>query len=482
MIHTLKKYFPEIGISLFILLNTLFLANEVLYLNILPVVLILVFVAILKPSWLIPVVIFSTPLSFNFEDLDLGGVGFYFPTEPILFGLLLLYVVRLFYSNPVALKILKHPISIIIVMQLIWLGVTAYTSTMPMISLKFLISRLWFVIALFYLAAEMFRVNQKRIPVFVWLYVIPLIIVVGYTLVNHAGHGFNDKSAHWVMYPFYKDHTSYGAVLAMYIPAVVGLIFYYRKRILLQNLAFTALGILLIAVVFSYTRAAWVSILGAVGVLTLVVFRIKFSVVMVGIVAFLGVFLLYQDVLWDRLEKNKQDSSSNLSEHVESISNVSSDASNLERLNRWNSALRMWVDKPFFGFGPGTYMFKYAPYQSSKDLTIISTNTSDGGNAHSEYLGPLAETGFIGSLLVLALVIVTLWYGLPLYHSLESNALRCLALSLALGLITYYLHGILNNYLDTDKLSVPFWTFTASLLVLDVYGKKRADENGEYTS
>ena len=40
------------------------------------------------------------------------------------------------------------------------------------------------------------------------------------------------------------------------------------------------------------------------------------------------------------LESNKQDSSSNLTEHVESISNVSSDASNLERINRWKSAGR----------------------------------------------------------------------------------------------------------------------------------------------
>ena len=30
-----------------------------------------------------------------------------------------------------------------------------------------------------------------------------------------------------------------------------------------------------------------------------------------------------------------------------------------------------------------------------KDLTIISTNFGDGGNAHSEYLSPLAEQGFL---------------------------------------------------------------------------------------
>jgi len=474
MTEKLKKYLPEIGIGVFLLVNTYLLANEVLYANLLPILLIMVLVALVKPYWLIPVIILSTPLSFNFEDLDMGGVGFYFPTEPMLFGVLLLYLIRLFHSNPVDIRILKHPVSIVIICQLIWIGITAYASSMPMVSVKFLISRMWFVIVLFYLAAEMFRTNQKRIPVFVWLYIIPLAVVIIYTIYNHAQHGFNDKSAHWVMYPFYKDHTSYGAVLAMYIPATIGLMLFYRNRRIVKNVALSFLVLLLIAVVLSYTRAAWVSILGAAGVMLLVLFRIKYTVVLAGIVAFLGLFLIYQDVLWDRLEKNKQDSSSNLSEHVESISNVSSDASNLERLNRWNCALRMWADRPFFGFGPGTYMFQYAPYQSAKDLTIISTNSGDGGNAHSEYLGPLAETGVIGSLLVLILVVMVLKTGLPLFYSLEDLRYRILSLSLVLGLVTYYLHGILNNYLDTDKLSVPFWTFTASLVVLDIYGKKKS--------
>ena len=33
------------------------------------------------------------------------------------------------------------------------------------------------------------------------------------------------------------------------------------------------------------------------------------------------------------------------------------------------------------------------PFQDASDLTIISTNFGDGGNAHSEYLGPLSEQG-----------------------------------------------------------------------------------------
>ena len=84
---------------------------------------------------------------------------------------------------------------------------------------------------------------------------------------------------------------------------------------------------------------------------------------------------------WDslviQLERNKQDSSDDLAKHVESISNVSSDASNLERLNRWSCAWAMFVERPIAGRGPGTYQFEYAPFQTAELRTQISTNNAD---------------------------------------------------------------------------------------------------------
>ena len=87
-----------------------------------------------------------------------------------------------------------------------------------------------------------------------------------------------------------------------------------------------------------------------------------------------------------------------------SVTNVSTDASNLERINRWNSAIRMFKDRPLLGHGPGTYMFLYAPYQKPSEKTIISTNAGNRGNAHSEYLGPMAESGILGLLTLLYII------------------------------------------------------------------------------
>jgi hypothetical protein len=48
-----------------------------------------------------------------------------------------------------------------------------------------------------------------------------------------------------------------------------------------------------------------------------------------------------------------------------------------------------------------------------------------------------------------------------------------MALAFTLSLLTYYIHGVFNNFLDTDKLSVPFWAFTAVVVALDVYSEKK---------
>ena len=308
------------------------------------------------------------------------------------------------------------------------------------------------------------------------MYVLGFIPVLLYTFQQHAIRGFDQASANWVMNPFFNDHTSYGACLAMIFPFLLWQSFSHKIEGVKKLMVWIVLFLFLTALILSYTRAAWVSLIGAFGVFIILRFKIKTWVVL-SLSFLIGLFLFStMDSLLMDLESNKQDSSSNLTEHVESISNVSSDASNLERINRWKSAWEMFQDKPVLGFGPGTYAFEYAPYQQSKDKTIISTNSGDGGNAHSEYLGPLSEQGVIGSLLIILIVISVIAAGVRVYKSHLSKESRMIGLSVLLGLVTYYLHGILNNFLDTDKASALFWGFSAILLVLDIKREKTQED------
>jgi O-antigen ligase len=463
---------------LFLLLNIYFVVKkQSLAINALPIVFAILLVAVFSLETLIYIIVFFTPLSLPLRDLVTGlSFDMYLPTEPLMFGILVIFFLKIVADRQFDRKILLHPVSLAIYLNLLWIFITSITSTMPLVSFKFLLARIWFLVVLYFLTTKIFEATAN-IEKFVWLYIIPFIIVVFYATYRHLGYGLWDKdAAHIVVTPFYNDHTSYGALLAMYIPFLFGFSFsknYSKKFILLSRIA---LLILFIGLILSYSRAAWLSIFVAFFVWGAIKLRIRFRTILITFVSFLGFFLVFQTQILMYLERNSDESSANIGEHLSSVSNISSDASNLERINRWSCAIRMFKKEPVFGYGPGTYMFQYAPFQLTKDRTIISTNAADGGNAHSEYLGPLAESGLMGLLTFLLIIGVVIYTGIHAYMRTRDKRLRMLLLGALIGLVTYELHGFMNNFLDTDKASVPFWGFTSVIVAIDLFTRKELAE------
>ena len=307
-----------------------------------------------------------------------------------------------------------------------------------------------------------------------------MLIVIFYATYRHLGYGLWDKeAAHFVVDPFYNDHTSYGAAIAMYLPFLFGFSFTRMYSPGVKIFVRVVLGILLMGLILSYARAAWVSMVAALAVWAVMRLKIRFKPLLITFLVSLTLILIFQNQILMYLERNNTESSANLGEHISSISNISSDASNLERINRWSCAIRMFEDKPIFGWGPGTYMFNYAPYQLTADRTIISTNSADGGNAHSEYLGPMAESGIMGLATFLILIGIVMYTAIHAYSRTNDKRMRTIVMSALLGLITYFIHGTLNNFLDTDKLSVPFWGFIAVIVAVDIRSRKVAFQERE---
>lgn len=442
-------------------------------LNAMPIVLAIVLLAIYAFDKLLYLVVLATPLSVPLSEL-VGGLPFnmFLPTEPLLFGILIIFIMQLCAKGQFDRAILHHPISYAIYFSLFWILVTSLTSTMPLVSFKFLLARIWFIVGFYLIAAKLFE-STRNIEKYVWLYTIPLLIIIFYSTYRLFGYGlWNKQAAHFVMNPFYNDHTSYGAVIAMYLPFLFGFSFTKLYSPGLRIFIRIVLGILLVGLILSYARAAWVSMMAAFGVWVVIKLRIRFMPLFTTFLVVIALLFVFQNQLLMYLERNDTESSANLGEHISSISNISSDASNLERINRWSCAIRMFEDKPIFGFGPGTYMFNYAPYQLSAYRTIISTNSADRGNAHSEYLGPLAESGVLGLVSFLILIITISYTAIHAYSRTSDKRLKTLLMGCLLGLITYFIHGVMNNFLDTDKLSVPFWGFTAAIVVIDIYTRK----------
>ena len=455
----------------FISISILMMVRENYWIAAIPLFIVIVYLAIFSLDIILLIIAFSTPLAVVLNDKS-SGPALSIPGEPLMFGVLLLFVFKFIFEGKFDRKILNHPVTLAIAFHILWMFITSVTSTYPLVSFKHLLSQLWFIIPFYLLGTQLFR-EKKNIKIFVWLYSSTLLIVIFYTLIQHAQNSWTQKAAHWVMIPFYNDHTAYAAVLALFIPPMIAFMrdrySSFRERFLAGFMSI----MLIIAIILSYTRAAWLSLIVTLIVYFIYSFRIKFyNVLLIG-AGLVTLFMIFSSDIFMKLEKNRQDSATDFNKHIKSISNITTDASNLERINRWNSALRMWKQKPFLGWGPGTYQFNYAPFQKSSETTIISTNAGDSGNAHSEFIGPLSEEGVFGMLAMVLIVITVIYRSSILYSTSKDPNIRLLTLGILLGLITYFVHGTLNNFLDTDKLSVPFWAFIAMLVSMDVYHNKK---------
>jgi putative inorganic carbon (hco3(-)) transporter len=448
--------------------------KDMMAVNALPFILVLFLVVIYSFDKIIYLIALFAPLSLTLSEIMPGfGFDMFLPTEPLLVGLLIVFLLKLIHERGFDKQILTHPVSLAIYINLLWIFLTALTSTMPTVSIKFLLARIWFVAGLYFLTVKLFS-EGKNIEKYVWLYVISLVVVIFYTLNRHFGYGiWNKQVANFVCNPFYKDHTSYGAALAMYIPFLTLFSFGGFVSHKVKIVSIITLAILFIGFVLSYTRAAWLSMIVAIVVFGIVKMKIRFKPLFITFISLLVLFITFQDQIFMSLENNSEQSSADLKTHLSSMTNITSDASNLERLNRWDCAIQMFQEKPFFGYGPGTYMFQYAPFQLNANRTIISTNSADGGNAHSEYLGPLSESGVLGLLTFLLIIGAVIYTAVHTYMRLSDKRLKSIVLAAFIGLVTYYIHGFLNNFLDTDKISVPFWGFTAMIVAIDIYSRNQ---------
>ncbi len=463
---------------LFIMANSALIALEQYWFAAVPFAIAVVLLALVATDKLFYFIVFFTPLSINLEEMDIGGIGMFIPTEPLLFGMMIIFFLKVLYDRGFDKKVMLHPFSIAIYIYFSWLLITTLTSSMPIVSIKHITMILWYIVVMYFFATQVF-VNKKNILRFFWLYMIPLFFVVIYTCIHHAVYGFTERSAHWVMQPFFKDHTVYGAVLSMMLP-ILGLLFALKRYKHYRLVTLLMIFMLLLGVILSHGRAAWLGIVVSALISIVYIYKMRRTFVF----SVIGLFFIFLAVFWNDvvnvLQQNTQDSTSeNLIEHVQSISNISTDASNLERINRWKSAYRMFEDRPVFGFGPGTYMFQYAPFQASEDLTIISTNAGDVGNAHSEFLGPLSESGLLGLLSFLFLVVIFYVVASRLYYRLPKGETRKIVLFIILSFTSYMVNGLLNNFLDTDKASVPFWAFFAIILCIDIHTKTMLDSDKE---
>jgi len=454
----------------FILLNTYAIINGSYWVSYLPVLVAIFLMVFFELERALLLLTFLIPLSINFDDIGYG-LGISLPDEPFIILIMFLSVFKIFIKSEYHLDVFRHPITVALLINFGWMLFTAFTSDMPFVSLKFMLSRFWYIVVFYFMAVMLF-IKRENISKYLWLYIASLSLVIIYALIRHGAAGFTRETSYTLMQPFYAAHGIYAAAIAFFIPfLVISCVFYNRflSHGISRILVLLVLGLFAAGLVFSFTRAAWLSVMGLAFILVPLMLRVRLRTLVLLVGTGLLLFVVFQNQVYYVLSKTQDVSSSDLSVHLKSVANVKSDASNAERINRWMSAIGMFKERPITGFGPGTYMFCYAPFQQSNYTTIISTNFGDVGNAHSEYLGPLAESGVMGLLTLLILIYVVLQTAFRLFYDGRTAYVRYMALSVMLGLITYLIHGVMNNYIESDKIAVLWWGGMAVITALDLY-------------
>lgn len=411
--------------------------------------------------------LFTVPLSIPVTDIG-GGLGLSLPAEPMIWVFFSLSCIAFFIGENQYRYRLNHPLSYLLLLYILWNIFSTIFSVMPLVSLKFTLSMIWFAVVFFVLPLHLFR-NIADAHRFLLVLMTSTVILVLYTLYQHAGGGFSRPFAHTAMRPFLPDHGVYAALLAFFIPyGLVAFVFghYFKLGVVARLYIGIATFVLVMGVVFSFTRASWISLVVAFGVMGMLLLRVRLWMFLSVLGVILGVIFFYWADITNELSRNTQGSDDDFAKHLSSVYNISTDPSNLERLNRWDCAVQMVQEKPLLGWGPGTYTFQYGAFQKSYRLTLISTHAGDVGNVHSEFLRPMAETGWPGFTLFFLLAASIFGFAWKLYEWVKQPEHKYLVLAIAGGLSTYFFHGLVNNYLDFDKISAVFWGMTAILVAV----------------
>lgn len=442
---------------------------ELYPLLLLPVGLFAIWSTIIQPKYTLYFLAFATPLSVHLIDERYSTVNLSLPTEPLIILIFIGVLLKFLTSKRLNLKDLKVVLSILLLADFGWLVITAINSTMPLISAKYVLMKSWYLVVFYFLLSRYFQ-RYDIVKRFLWFFIASVCILVIYTLWQHSQEGFGRAAAYTAMRPFLPDHGMYAACISFVIP-VLFVFAIHGKHLsyspLVRVISWCLFFFLIVAVALSFTRASWVSIVVSLVLYVFLQLKVRFHHVMLLGCVLIGFLFSNLDDIETNLSRNKKESDDNIENHLQSVGNVTSDPSNLERINRWSCAVRMFEEKPIMGWGPGTYTFQYGQFQLPHQMTIISTNAGKLGGIHSEYLRPLAESGLIGAFLFLLVVLSVTYLGFK-HQQVLVGIPKVLSLAAFLGLVTYFTHALLNNYSEFDKIAVPLYSFMAIITAIEI--------------
>ncbi len=403
-----------------------------------------------------------------------GGVMIDFPIELLMILLsAILFLIGLFRPSRFRAIVFLHPIALAVLAHFLWMVVATSATGFDLRSIKFLLAKSWYLGSFFFMSLWMFeKIDLSRF--FNYLFY-PMLFTAIIVVARHGILGFGFESVNEVLNPFYRNHVNYSAILAIVFPFAFYLINWKS-----QILKALVLGFVLIAIYFTYTRAAYIAVFLGMAYYFVVKFKLtKLCTIIAIVVAGWMIADMIKDGKYLHLAPDYEQTVShkNFDDLIEATYKMQ-DVSTMERLHRWVAGFRMIGDRPFTGFGPGRFYENYQSYTVNSFQTYISDNKEQSG-IHSYYLMTAVEQGLIGLALYLLLIFGTLWYGEKIYHRMEAGRDKNLLMACLSSLIVIHLFQLINDLLEADKVGPLFLINLALLIHLDIRSRKRRSTSNE---
>ncbi|MCB0662206.1 MAG: O-antigen ligase family protein [Saprospiraceae bacterium] len=406
-----------------------------------------------------------------------GGFGTDLPSEPLM---LLLMGVTIFYVlaewQNIKSRFLLHPVTLLLLLHIGWIVLTTITSKDLVISIKFVLAKIWYVTTFYFLASIIFK-KPKRIKRMVWAVTIPMVFTILVILFKHAGYGFSFVSINKAVSPFYRNHVSYACLVALMFPMVWMATGWYKRWSWKWMFLVLVVLISLVGIYFSYTRAAYVTIFMALGGYFIIKWRLVRYTLLAAIIAVSALvgYLAYNNNYLDYAPNyNKTITHKNFDNLLEATYK-GEDISTMERVYRWVAAFYMSKEARLTGYGPGNFVNFYKPYAVTSFITYVSDNPERSG-VHCYYLMTLVEQGLPGFLIFILLLFAVFIKGENVYHSTSNKERQNLVMMALLSLITMSGLLLINDMVETDKLG-PFFFMTFAIIVnQDIQNKNQASK------
>lgn len=407
---------------------------------------------------LIAILAFSTEVSLP------GGLGTDLPGEPLMLFITAVYLLLLVLHPDKRVIPIRSIVTQLILLHLSWIAITTISSEDPIVSLKFLLAKIWYVIP-FYFAPFMFLDSKKSIKRLIYLMILSVSLAAIFVMVKHIGLGLTFDTIEPAVQPIFRNHVNYACLLVVTLP-YFWISYRWNKGNEIGLMLLSLILFITAAIYFSYTRAAIGSVVIGIGAYFVLKFRltkISFFAAIIATLFFINYMVKHNTFMEYAPNFEKTITHKDFDNLLEATAK-GEDISTMERVYRWVAGFRMVANKPIQGYGAGNFYPYYKHLTLASFETYVSNNPEKSG-IHCYYLMTAVEQGIPGLIIFMLLCFFMLYEAEKHFHRDIDPFYKSIIAAGYVSIVVILSILIVNDLLEADKVG-PYFFLAAAFIVL----------------